>query len=688
MKHLLPLSAVALLTIVALLFTVEPPSVCAQDTMVTYQGIVHDNGTNFTGTGLFQFALVTSFNANLTATAVASNPVSGFITTISVTFGGSGYTTPPAVTIYGGGGSGAAASAVINTNGMVTAVMINPGGNGAGYTNPPTVTIAPPTPALTFATYWSNDGTSIAGSEPSAEVSVAVTNGLFTVVLGDTAIPNMAAINVDLFSQPGLQLLIWFNDGVNGFAALNPAQNLTTVPYAAFANTASNLLGFLPASQLTGELTTNALPANPEFSGTVSAEDFSGNGTNLASLNAGSLSIGTVPLARLAGITSNQLDSATWELATNLNGGYAALASNLVAGVTVTNAFITNSIFAGNGGGLNNLSASQLTSIGNTNTGSGGNFFVGAAGNSTMSGFNNTAIGVNALSANTNGTDNTASGLNALDLNAVGNNNTAAGAYALYANTNGNDNTAAGVNALYSNTGGGYNTANGTYALYSNTNGINNTASGSYALHYNGSGSGNTAVGYDALAANTTGSNNIALGDGAGQSIITGSSNIDIGNAGFAGDANVVRIGTSQTATYLPGTVYANGVELTSDRNAKKDFEPVNPQEILDRISAMTISEWQYNADTDSTRHIGPMAQDFHLAFGLNGADDRHISIVDEGGVALAAIQALNHKVDSGSRQLQAENTALKRQNDLLEKRLARLETLLLSSNEPARALR
>jgi hypothetical protein len=53
------------------------------------------------------------------------------------------------------------------------------------------------------------------------------------------------------------------------------------------------------------------------------------------------------------------------------------------------------------------------------------------------------------------------------------------------------------------------------------------------------------------------------------------------------------------------------------------------------------------------TKHIGPMAQDFHAAFGLNGSDDKHISTVDEGGVALAAIQGLNQKLAEKDAQIQ-----------------------------------
>ncbi|HTR43420.1 MAG TPA: tail fiber domain-containing protein, partial [Pseudomonadales bacterium] len=583
----------------------------AQNAVVTYQGSVQDSGTNFTGTGQFQFALVTSSNANLTATATAAAPVSGFITTISVTFGGNGYVTAPAVAIFGGGGSNATATASISS-GVVTAVTINSGGNGAGYTNAPNVVIAPPPPALAYTTYWSNDGTSVAGSEPSASIGAGVTNGLFMVGLGDTTILNMAAINAALFRQPNLQLQIWFNDGVNGFAALSPVQNLTASPYAAFANNASNLLGSVPATQISGMVPNSTLPTNAVFSGPVTATSFSGSGTNLTSLNASSLVTGIVPLTCLSGITSNQLDATTWQIATNLNGGRAALASNVVSGIAITNAFITNSAFAGNGGGLTNLSASQLVSIGNTAVGAAGNFFAGAAGNSTMTGYNNTGIGVHALAANVSGLFNTAEGLNSLLSNTAGTGNTAIGTYALQANVTGGANTAIGLNALYANTNGNNNTATGMNALYSNTNGAN-TADGANALQANVNGSGNTAIGFNALFSSSTGSNNIALGYLAGQTITTGSSNIDIGNPGFASDANVIRIGSSQSATYLVGNVYtpSGTVQSSSDRNLKENFTAINPQEVLNKVSAMPLTEWQYKVDAGDVKHIGPMAQDF-----------------------------------------------------------------------------
>jgi hypothetical protein len=135
--------------------------------------------------------------------------------------------------------------------------------------------------------------------------------------------------------------------------------------------------------------------------------------------------------------------------------------------------------------------------------------------------------------------------------------------------------------------------------------------------------------------------------------------NVTNGNVGIA---NQNPTHAFQVASaYCDGTTWVNG----SDRNSKLNFAAVNPREVLDKVAAMPITEWQYKV-APGREHIGPMAQDFHVAFGLNGADDKHIADVDEGGVALAAIQGLNQKLEDQ----QAENAELK-------KRLAALETLV-----------
>jgi hypothetical protein len=150
---------------------------------------------------------------------------------------------------------------------------------------------------------------------------------------------------------------------------------------------------------------------------------------------------------------------------------------------------------------------------------------------------------------------NTFLGEGALASNTTGNNNTATGDAALGANTTGFSNTANGASALIFNTTGYYNTATGAFALFSNTTGLLNTAIGVSALYNNTTGDSNTAIGASALLNNRTGSSNIALGPQAGQNLTTGSNNIDIGNAGRAGEANTIRIGTggTQTRTFIAG---------------------------------------------------------------------------------------------------------------------------------------
>ena len=97
----------------------------------------------------------------------------------------------------------------------------------------------------------------------------------------------------------------------------------------------------------------------------------------------------------------------------------------------------------------------------------------------------------------------------------------------------------------------------------------------------------------------------------------------------------------------------------TSDRNAKENFKPVDPREMLEKVAALPLTEWTYKQDA-SARHVGPMAQDFYAAFGL-GADDKHIATVDAEGIALAAIQGLKEIIDQQSAELGAKDAKIER---------------------------
>ncbi|PYJ54750.1 MAG: hypothetical protein DME24_25880 [Verrucomicrobia bacterium] len=115
------------------------------------------------------------------------------------------------------------------------------------------------------------------------------------------------------------------------------------------------------------------------------------------------------------------------------------------------------------------------------------------------------------------------------------------------------------------------------------------------------------------------------------------------------------------------GNLTINGtLAQGSDRNIKTAFEPVDAGAVLEQVTKLPVMKWAYTNDA-SVRHLGPMAQDFYASFGV-GADDQHIADIDESGVALAAIQGLNQKLEERLQQKETEITELKRTvNELKE---------------------
>jgi hypothetical protein len=89
------------------------------------------------------------------------------------------------------------------------------------------------------------------------------------------------------------------------------------------------------------------------------------------------------------------------------------------------------------------------------------------------------------------------------------------------------------------------------------------------------------------------------------------------------------------------------------DRNLKENFAPVEPQDVLNRLSRIPIETWNYTWDDPSVRHISPMAQDFVSAFAV-GEDDKHIHPIDVSGVAFASIQALIQNLQETRSEMQA----------------------------------
>ena len=198
--------------------------------------------------------------------------------------------------------------------------------------------------------------------------------------------------------------------------------------------------------------------------------------------------------------------------------------------------------------------------------------------------------------------------------------------------------------------GGQYNTASGTYCVISGGTSSVATGLGSTV----GGGLVNSASGDAATVSG--GFSNLAPGAysmvaGGSRSSATGQSSFAAGRRAKANhdgafvwadgfDADKVSSAINQFNVYASGgtrifsdTTATAGVLLApgggswtsvSDRNAKKNLEEVDGQAVLDKLASIPISSWNYKSQSNSIRHMGPMAQDFYAAFGLGVNEEGH----------------------------------------------------------------
>jgi hypothetical protein len=135
---------------------------------------------------------------------------------------------------------------------------------------------------------------------------------------------------------------------------------------------------------------------------------------------------------------------------------------------------------------------------------------------------------------------------------------------------------------------------------------------------------------------------------------------------------------TPSSSTVTPtGFARAQLFTSVSDRNAKTAFAPIEAKRVLASVAQLPITTWSFRNETDA-RHIGPVAQDFHAAFGV-GSDDKTISTVDEGGVALAAIQGLYAELQDRDETIAGQQRQIAdEQHEIAElrERMAQVESL------------
>jgi hypothetical protein len=333
-----------------------------------------------------------------------------------------------------------------------------------------------------------------------------------------------------------------------------------------------------------------------------------------------------------------------------------------------------------------------------------------AMGNSTTAGgYASTALG-NITQAQ--GNNSTALGYKS---KAIGIKSTAFGDSTI---ASGDNATALGYHTLASDD---YSTAIGAFTTAS---GINSTAIGNGTI---ASGAGSTAMGYATTASGassttmgyvTTASGGASTAMGA-FTTASGNNSTAMGyNASTNGQAYSFAIGGNGTATnctspnqfmtrfdnytfWISASNYAyllpssNGWAYTSDKNKKERFEELDGETVLKKISKINFSSWNFKAaDTRQYRHYGITAQDFYNAFGKDSygkiGNDSTVSPLDLLGVAYSAIKALEKRtaaqqqlnlfIGKENEILKADNLALQKQLDLLEKKI---NELVIKKEEP-----
>jgi hypothetical protein len=141
------------------------------------------------------------------------------------------------------------------------------------------------------ASYWSNDGSSIGGSEPVNDVALSMSGGLFNVLLGDTSLPGMSQpLPAAAFSAPNRYLRVWFATAAGGpYTQLAPDRRVGATPYALNAETldGQDASAFAPAAhdhfgQTWSGNSTTGLTVNNAGSGGLNASGTTYGVTGLA----------------------------------------------------------------------------------------------------------------------------------------------------------------------------------------------------------------------------------------------------------------------------------------------------------------------------------------------------------------------------------------------------------------------
>jgi len=355
----------------------------------------------------------------------------------------------------------------------------------------------------------------------------------------------------------------------------------------------------------------------------------------MAGVRGGTIGGGGVPLGDTDPDFSNEAPHRVTDAYGTVGGGYANLAGDN-AGTAIDRPFAVV------GGGLFNSASGGSSTVGggSSNTASNTGSTIGGGGANTASGVSGTVGG---------GQVNTASGL--ASTVGGGGSNVASGDYSTLAG--GSFNNASGN---YSTVGGGnFNVASGAWSFVA---GVQSEARGPYSV----------AIGRRAKTffGSNPGVGAIILADGNDFDFADGTNNRFSVRA-TGGVRFVLGIDGTGAATWTCATASGSAWSCSSDRGLKQDLVPLDGAAVLDKLAAMPVYAWSPKGGNSHVRHYGPMAQDFMAAFGL-GDDDKMIGMQDADGVALAAIQGLNAKLESKIEEQAREIAELRRAVEALSR--------------------
>jgi len=499
------------------------------------------------------------------------------------------------------------------------------------------------------------------------------TNGSFNTASGERALFNNTSGNDNTAV------------GRHALEANTSGSNNTAHGYNALLSTTSGssniALGYQAGDNFKGNESSNIDIGNPGVQGenniirigsgqasTFIAGVITGNGSGLTNVNAVALANGT----GIGSGTNNTVGSGNMD--SYIGGGSNNTVSSdySTVGGGRNNTIETNSEYSTIGGGNDNTIETNSTS--STIVGGDENMIQSNSEYSTIVGGEGNTIQANANTSTIGGDYN--------EIQAYANESTISGGYDNTIQTNAANSTIAGGTfnvidstdfaigiASGSTIGGGYENTIQTNAQVSTIGGGIVNAAGGYASTVPGGYQNTASADYSFAAGNNAQATNngaFVWSDGTGTSTTT-----------FKNDQFMVRASGGVvllTSTAASPTSYATGSAgaallpnatswtTVSDRNVKKNFQPVNTRALLEKLAAIPIQQWNYKWEQDSdVPNIGPMAQDFKAAF-YPGRDDKGISTLEFDGVELAAIQGLNQKLEVGMKAKDAKITSLEKE--------------------------